>query len=331
MLKTTTSAIVALALSSAMACAEIAELKIDRLPGLSYLPLILMEEEKLVEKQLSSLGRPAVKVSWVGLGAANVANDALLAGDLHILSGGVPAFATLWARTRGGLDVRGVMGLNAMPLYLNTRNANVRTIRDFTEKDRIALPAVKVSAQSIILQMAAEQEFGAGHHYKLDPLTVSLPHPDGMTALLSGASEITSHFTSPPFQYQQLEKPGIRRVLSSYDVLGGAGQFTLVYTSAKFRSENPSVFAAFSRALVEALGAINADKRRAAETFVKVAKGTTVESVLKMLEDPEISFSPVPRNMMKQVDFMHRIGSIKARPDTWRDLFFPEAQGMPGS
>ena len=57
-------------------------------------------------------------------------NDALLSGNLHIASGGVPPFITLWARTRGNLDVKAVAALNAMPLLLNTRNPRIKTIRD---------------------------------------------------------------------------------------------------------------------------------------------------------------------------------------------------------
>ena len=96
------------------------------------------------------------------------------------------------------------------------------TKSDITDKpEAIALPAVKVSIQAVTLQMAAEKAFGEGQQGKLDALTVSLSHPDAQVALLSGASEITAHFGSPPFQYQQLEKPGIRTVLNSYDVAGG--------------------------------------------------------------------------------------------------------------
>ena len=103
-----------------------------------------------------------------------------------------------------------------MPMYLNPRNPNVRSIKDFTEKDKIALPAVKVSIQSVTLQMAAEKLFGEGNHNKLDALTVTLSHPDALVALLSGGSEITAHFTTPPYQYQELEKPGIHTVPVSY-------------------------------------------------------------------------------------------------------------------
>ena len=94
-----------------------------------------------------------------------------------------------------------------MPLYLNTSDPNVKSIKDFTSKDKIGLPAVKVSIQAVTLQMAAEQIFGPGQEHKLDALIVSMSHPAAMAALASGA--ITAHFGAPPFQYQELNRPGI--------------------------------------------------------------------------------------------------------------------------
>jgi NitT/TauT family transport system substrate-binding protein len=34
---------------------------------------------------------------------------------------------------------------------------------------------------------------------------------------------------------------------------------------------------------------------------------------------------------MKYVDFMYSIGSIKTRPDSWKDMFFPEIHDAAGS
>jgi NitT/TauT family transport system substrate-binding protein len=219
-----------------------------------------------------------------------------------------------------------------MPLYLNTRNPSVKTIKDFTEKDRIALPAVKVSIQAVTLQMAAEKAFGEGQQGKLDALTVSLSHPDAQVALLSGASEITAHFGSPPFQYQQLEKPGIHTVLNSYDVLGGPATFNVVWTTSKFRSENPKLYDAFVKALDEATAIINKDKKAAAEAYLRISKDKdTVTDILAMLNDPAIVYTTTPQNVMKYVDFMNKIGSIKVKPDSWKDLFFPNIHGAAGS
>ena len=61
-------------------------------------------------------------------------------------------------------------GFNFLPLQLNTRSAGIKSLRDLTDKDKIALPAVKVSMQAIILQMAAAQTFGEANYAKLDAL-----------------------------------------------------------------------------------------------------------------------------------------------------------------
>ena len=36
-------------------------------------------------------------------------------------------------------------------------------------------------------------------------------------------------------------------------------------------------------------------------------------------------------NVMKQVDFMQRTGAIKDKPDSWKDIFFPNVHALPGS
>lgn len=312
--------------------AEVSELKVAQQYGISYLPLMVMEEQKLIEKHAKAAGIADLKVVWSKFAGGNVMNDALLSNSLHFASGGVGPLITLWARTKGNYDIKAVAALNSMPLYLNTRNPNVKSLKDFTEKDKIALPAVKVSIQAVTLQMAAEQTFGAGQQNRLDALTVSMSHPDGQTALLSGTGEVSAHFSSPPFQYQQLEKPGIRNVLNSYEVLGGPATFNVVWTTTKFRNENPKVYEAFVKALDEATGAINKDKKWAAEFYLRVSKDKdTLENILKMLNDPNIVYTTTPQNIMKYVNFMHKVGSIKVKPDSWKDLFFPNVHNLSGS
>ena len=323
--------VAALALLPLVVRGEMSEINVAQQYGIGYLPLMLMEEQKLIEKHAKAAGMD-VKVGWAKFAGGNVMNDALLSGSLQFASGGVGPLVTLWSRTKGNLDVKAVSAINSMPLYLNTRNPNVKSIKDFSDKDRIALPAVKVSIQAVTLQMAAEKAFGDGQQGKLDSLTVSMSHPDAQTALLSGQSEITAHFGSPPFQYQQLQKPGIHTVLNSYEVLGGPGTFNVVWTTSKFRNENPKLYDAFVKALDEATAQINKDKKAAAEAYLRISKDkTTAAEILAMLNDPNIIFTTTPQNVMKYVDFMAKIGSIKVKPDSWKDLFFPNIHGAAGS
>jgi sulfonate transport system substrate-binding protein len=331
------AALTSLAIAAALvfapcARAELAEIKVAQQYGIGYLSLTLMEEQKLIEKYAAANGIPDLKVGWAKFAGGSVMNDALLSNSLQFASGGVGPLVTLWSRTRGNLDVKAVAAMNSMPLYLNARNPAVKTIKDFTDRDRIALPAVKVSIQAVTLQMAAEKAFGDGQQNKLDALTVTLSHPDAQAALLSGQSEITAHFGSPPFQYQQLKNPAIHTVLNSYEVLGGPATFNLVWTTSKFRAENPRIYDAFVKALDDATRQINGNRRAAAEAYLRMSKDKdSVEDILAMLNDPAIVFTTTPQNMMKYVDFMLKTGAIKTKPDSWKDLFFPNVHGQPGS
>jgi NitT/TauT family transport system substrate-binding protein len=323
--------VVALIALPSFAAAELSEIKVAKQYGIGYLPLMLMEDGKLIEKHAKAAGID-VTVTWATFAGGNVMNDALLSNSLHFASGGVGPFVTLWAKTRGNLDVKAISAINSMPLYLNTRNPAVKSIKDFTDKDKIALPAVKVSIQAVTLQMAAEKVFGEGQQNKLDHLTVTMSHPDATLALLSGQSEVTAHFGSPPFQYQQLKNPAVHTVLSSYDVLGGPATFNVVWTTSKFRSENPKLYDAFVKALDEATALINKDKHWAAEAYLRVSKDKASQKEIEdMLNDPAIVFTTTPQNVMKYVAFMSKIGSIKNPPDSWKDMFFPNAQNLPGS
>jgi NitT/TauT family transport system substrate-binding protein len=184
----------------------------------------------------------------------------------------------------------------------------------------------------VTLQMAAEKAFGEGQQNKLDHLTVSMAHPDALTALVSGKSEVTAHLGSPPFQYQELEREGMHKVFSSYDVLGGPATFNVVWTTTKFHDENPKIYAAFTAALEEATATINRDKRAAGETYLRISKDKdSLDDIVRMLNDPAIVYTTTPNNVMKYVDFMHKIGSIKAKPASWKEMFFPNAHKLSGS
>jgi NitT/TauT family transport system substrate-binding protein len=105
-----------------------------------------------------------------------------------------------------------------------------------------------------------------------------------------------------------------------------------VWTTAKFRSENPKLYDAFVKALDDAMAQINRDKRAAAEAYLRISRDKdSLDNILAMLNDPQIVFTTTPQNMMKYVDFMLKIGAIKTKPDSWKDIFFPNAYNLAGS
>ncbi len=318
--------------ASTMAAAEVDEVKMMSQYGIGYMQLTIMKHDKLIEKHLKEEGLPNTKVTWAKLGAGTAANDALLAGGLHFAAGGTgPAFI-LWDRTRGHLDVHGVAALCSMPNLLITSNPKVKTVRDFTEKDRISLAGAGSSVQTIYLQMAVAKAYGIKHYNKLNPLMVSLPHPEGLNALLSGSGEIDAQFTSPPFQYMALEHPQIHTVANSYDIMGGPNTFLMVWATKKFRDENPKTYKAVLDALKEATDSVNANKRRAAEIYVEEGGAKqSVDKILAMMNDPQVRYTMTPERVKPYADFMYKVGILKHDPESWKDLFFPDIYDLPGS
>lgn len=309
------------------------ELRIARQYGIGYLQIMVMEHEKLIEKHARSAGAGPVTVTWRTFGDGTFANDAMIAGDLDITAGGLGSFLTLWDRTRDTLRVRGIAALDSMPMLLNTRDPGVTSIRDFTEADRIAVAGVKVSSQAVTLQRAAAAQWGEEHFARLDHLTVSMPHPVALQALVSARSGITAHFSSPPFQYEELAHPGIRTVLDSYAVWGGPQTFILAWTTTRFRESNPRLYAAFLGALREATERIHRDPHRAAEIYREMTgnKGWSEDELVRILADPRIQFTLTPQRVVPFARFRARIGTIHHVPGSWKDLFFPDIHGLAGS
>ena len=305
--------------------------RIARQFGISYMPLTIMEQKHLLEAQGKALGLD-IKTEWVQFTSGTPMNEALISGNLDFASGGVGPLLSIWGKTRENLGVKAVAALNSMPLYLNTINPAVKTIQDFTDNDRIGLPAVRVSIQAITLQMAAEQAFGPGQGGKLDPLTVSLGHPDAMAQMMSGRSEISAHFGSAPFMYQELEDKRVHKVLDSYQVLGGPHTFNVVWATSRFHDRNRKVIAAFVAALDQAMKEIAADPAAAAALWVKAENSKlSAAQIDKMIRLPENEWTLVPKKIMAYADYMSRAGMIPTKPSSWQDVFFEEAHKLPGS
>ena len=312
---------------------QASEIRISKGFGILYLPLIVMQDQKLIEAKAAEAGLGAIKASWFTFDGGNVINDAMIAGALDVAGIGAPGFITLWSKGKGNpkTEVIGVSGLSATSLYLNTNNPAIKTLRDFTEKDKIALPGVKTSLSAVVLQMAAAAEFGRENFAKLDSLTVGLGHPDALAALLAGKTEVNAHFTSPPFSYLELKDPKVHRVLNSVDLLGNI-TLDVVFANKRFTETNPKLTEAFLAALEQANEMIAKEPRKAADIFVRTSPVKVSEDeVLGILADKDTQFSTTPNGVMRFVEFMGLAGSIKVLPKTWQDLYIPQLHGKKGS
>ena len=308
------------------------KLRIAEQFGVVYLLLNVARDQQLIEKHGKQQGVD-IKVEWTQLSGGAAVNDALLSGAIDIAGAGVGPLLTLWDRTLGKQNVRGVASLGNFPYYLVSNNPKVKTLADFSEQDRIALPAVTVSVQSRVLQLAAAKQWGDKAFNRLDKWTVAVPHPDATAAIIAGGTEITGHFANPPFQEQELAgNPNARIVLNSYDVLGGPSSATVLYATEKFRNENPKTYRAFVDALAEAAKFASANPEAAADLYIRVNKAKIDRALLvKVLKNPQVQFKVTPQNTFALAEFMHRVGAIRNQPKSWQDYFFQDPATAQGS
>jgi NitT/TauT family transport system substrate-binding protein len=320
------------ALAATMPAHAEGEIRVAEQFGIVYLLLNVARDQHFIESEGRKQGLD-IKVDWVKLSGGAAINDALLSGAVDIAGAGVGPLLTIWDRTHGKQNVKGVASLGNLPYYLVSNNPDVKTIADFTQKDRIALPAVNVSVQSRVLQYAAARRWGDKEYDRLDKYTQALPHPDAAAAIIAGRTEITAHFGNPPFQEQELAgNPKAHIVLDSYDVLGGPSSATVLYATEKFRRDNPKTYRAFVAALADAAKYINANPQGAADIYIRANQSKIDRNLLvKIITNPQVQFKIVPQNTFGLAQFMYRVGAIRNEPTSWKDYFFDDPATAAGS
>jgi NitT/TauT family transport system substrate-binding protein len=299
---------------------------------LAALSLIVAAHDHLIEQAAQAHGID-LAVRWVVPVAGNPL-DALLDGRADIVATtDLTGFLGVWDERSGTpQEIRGLAALARMPYQLLSRNPAIATIRDFTAKDRIAVPALKSSLPAVMLEMAAADEWGAAHYDKLDALTVARGADEADNALLSGKGDIDSDFARAPYADDERADPAVHRVMDSFDIAGPHSVGAIV-TTAQFRDANPALCAAFVDAVTGADGFIKEHRGAAAEIYVDTNKGEGIgaEDLTDILGDPDTSFATAPAGIQHIAGFMHQIGRLKHNPDSWRQMFFPEIYKQPGS
>ena len=300
--------------------------------GLLYLPIDMMVSGGVLQKEATKLGLGKVDATVTTLSGPGPVTDALLSGAADYGTAALPSLLTLWDKTHGTpneVKAVGTVANGAMVLY--TINPNVKTIADFTEKDRIAVPSVRISFNAMMLEMAAEKQWGDPH--KLDHLTVGLGHPDAVAALSAGYGKatVTAHIAVQPFTDRGLKLPGAHVIADSREVFGGPlTQITLLATK-QTKDKNPVLFQAVANALQESIKVASADKRAAAVLWKKANNASeSVDELFALLSDPGFEFTSQPHRIAHFAAFLNRIGNMKSKVGDWKELFWETAYNQQG-
>lgn len=317
----------------AQAHAEADTVRIAQPYGLLYLPSYVAVDRHMIEERAAAAGLGPIKVTLTRLASGPAGSDMILAGDADLAMGGFGPALTLWDKTRGAQKVRGMMPLCSSPMFVVSTDPRIRSLKDFGEKDRIAVSAIKVTDQAITLQMAAVKEWGWDARFRLDALTVSMSNPDGQAALLGGLSEVRNHATIIPFSIAELESGKAHLVMTSDEVMEPGATSVVVYASARFHDPNPKLYAATAQAFEDAINWINTHPREAAAIYIaREPRKEGIDWIERMIRDPaRIRYSATPRGMQVHADFMREVGTLKTKAENWKELFWENMAGKDGS
>jgi NitT/TauT family transport system substrate-binding protein len=312
-----TSAAAPAAADAGSADAPVVTLRIAQQFGLGYAALTIADELNLFEKYL-----PGLQVEWLQLGSGGAINEAFIAGEIDVAVMGIPPFLIGWDK---GIPWRVASGMCIMPLSLQTYNADINSLTDFGPNDKIAYPAPG-SIQHILLSMAAEKQLGSPT--ALDDIGVAMSHPDAAAALMN-QKDITGHFTSPPYNFQELSQEGIHTVVDGTEAFGSEFTFLVAVASQDLYDNNPQAYAAFVMGIAEASDYINQHPTEAA-AILAPSFGLDEETTLKYLTWPGMDYVTTPLGLMGFSDFMLNAGYIGKVPASISDVAYPNVVAAVG-
>ncbi len=140
--------------------AETDRLRIGLQYGLPYMQLVIMQDHDFIGPRARAAGLPDLKPEFITMGGPAVLNDSVISGAIEVGAVGMSNLVTMWDKTTRNIGIRGLAGMNIMPLLLVTNDPRIKTVADYGPTDRIAVPSVKVSMQAMMLDVLAARAFG---------------------------------------------------------------------------------------------------------------------------------------------------------------------------
>jgi NitT/TauT family transport system substrate-binding protein len=292
------------------------EVTIAYQPGVGYAPLIMIKQQRLLEKRY-----PGMAIEWRVLPSATPITNGIVAGQIDLGAIGVGPLLFGWS---SGNDWKYLAPLSEADIWLMVKDPTVKKLGDLVGK-KIAMPSA-LAIQAVVLRKAASVKLG--NPRALDASIVSLDHPNAMEALLNGL--VSAHLASPPFQFQEQQR-GARILIRSYQFFG-AHSFVGLTGTQRFYDQ----YTAFCNELYKLINAqsdlINKDPARAAAIVSAEAGGSpSAAEFRRWMVHPAIHFSTRPRGLMRFAAFMNQNGFLSRMPTGWTQLVFPPVYATKGS
>ena len=323
------------ALAAGPTRAEVGQVRIVDFQGLTHLPIRVAFDLHLIEKHAAMLGVPGLTTSFQTVGSGVVMGEMLVSGSADLGVSGTVPLLVLSDKTSGKAKLKGIMALAQSNQLLLTVDPKIRSLTDYGPLDKVAVTEPEVSTYAYTLEIAAAKKFGWEQRRRFEQNLVPMSNGDALNLMMSGATEVKSHFTVLPFTAAEMSRANVRLVLNSKDVVGFPYTSTAAVTTAGFRAANPKVYKAIVEALHDAIDLINSNPKEAAEIFLRHEKYPGgVDALVAGLQGKtpdELKFTSTPVGTSVFADVMYKDGVLKHQLSSWKECWFPEVWNEHGS
>lgn len=306
--------LVCLMMVNCLAAASAETLNIAYQYGMSYAPLLVMKEQGLIEKHYGQ----DVEINWQVLNSGAAINEGMTADSIQVGAMGVgPAVTGVMV----GVPYKIFSNLSSQPHGIMTNNDAIQSLSDIQPETKIALVNIG-SIQHVLLAMAAQSELGDAH--ALDNNIVAMSHPDGMTALVSGAVEC--QLTTSPYLFREAEYDNLHMISSIEAVWPKDNSFIVGVASTALKEGNPELYDALVAAMAEATAYIEENPEKAA-ALLAPNEEVDEATMLAWLSDPACNYFTDLRGVMDMANFMVEAGFIEKGPSQISDLAYENVTG----
>lgn len=285
-------------------------------PSITYAPLMIVMHQESLEKQF-----PNISFDWQVLANKSKIQDKTFFNQLQVVAGNTDTF---FIGRDNNINWKLLASLNHTDLWLVVNNSKIKSLKDFKPGMKIGVPS-RDSIQAILLRIAAEKELG--NSAALDKNIIEIPHTLGLQALKN--HQIVGHFTTPPFQFKEVELGG-RVILKSADILGKVSTANL-FMKEDFYQQYPKFAKALYSAVSKAAKLLNEEPDQAAKVLENEGRSKiSRKQFKKLITNEALQYSVVPKGVLKQAELMREVGILDKEVKSIDELILPTLQGVGG-
>ena len=284
--------------------------------GLSYAPLIVCKEQRLIEDAYYHQTGKTLTINWSQMSSGADINSAFASGDLDIACLGIaPAITGI----SNNIGYKIFTNISGQEHGLMSNDPAITSLSDYIDSNnQIALVNIG-SIQHIILGMAlAENGYDA---HVLDSNIVAMKHPDGMVSLESGS--ISSHLTSNPYIFKERTNTNLHELDEVKNAWSLDNSFIVGIASENIHT-NSELYTIVCNSFSQAIDLINTNPEKVA-SITSELNGNTYEEELQYIKAG--SYSASTSNVLNLASFMFNNQFITREFNAFSELAYDNVLG----